>query len=156
MSENTYKDYIPANARVYVDYTKGKGNRVKFSYPKRYTYKQAVWKCAYKTIASFWIKLNIKIAMIILIPAIIVMLIIKAIQSPAEVVTAGSEMVSKESLMELVYVLVGFAGGIAYTLGLPAIATYFLQKDKELLGKLMPIIGYYSARMEEPELEQVY
>ena len=44
MADFTYKDYIPANARVLVDYTKPPQDRVKFSYPERMSYKKALWK----------------------------------------------------------------------------------------------------------------
>lgn len=44
---NIYKDYIPANARMVVDYDKPPKDRVKFAYPKKYTYEQALKKFGY-------------------------------------------------------------------------------------------------------------
>lgn len=44
-----YKEYIPANARVVVDYTAPPKDRVKFSYPRKYTQKQALRKAGWMT-----------------------------------------------------------------------------------------------------------
>ena len=44
MPELTYKDYIPANARVLVDYTQPPQERVKFAYPEEMTYEKAYKK----------------------------------------------------------------------------------------------------------------
>jgi hypothetical protein len=62
MTETTYRDYIPANARVVVDYTQPPKQKVKFSYPEDLTYEQALKKFGRRTFsrlgnALFWFEL---------------------------------------------------------------------------------------------------
>jgi len=61
MAKLIYKDYLPANARVLVDY-KAK-ERVKFSYPVNRTYKKALEDIAAPAIGGWWYWLNLQVIM---------------------------------------------------------------------------------------------
>lgn len=52
MDNFVYKDYIPANARILIDY-KAK-EKVRFSYPRKWTYWKAVRELAYPIIFFSW------------------------------------------------------------------------------------------------------
>ena len=80
MTEFIYKDYLPLNARVIVNYKSHE--RVKFSYPLKMSYWEAVWKNAYQTILSFWIHFNVLTIFYFFIYIITPFWILRSIFSP--------------------------------------------------------------------------
>lgn len=125
-----YKDYIPANARVIVDYTKK--DKVKFSYPKKYTYEQAVWKCAFPTVAGLYLWIMFIAFYTIGLPAMLIYMFIKADFSS---VAIESSAITWQQILNgitppLIIIYIAF--------GIPAIITLWLSLDKDRMGKLMP------------------
>jgi hypothetical protein len=51
-----YHDYIPANARIVIDYKAHE--KVKFSYPVEWTFWKAVWKRGVIVYINFWAGLH--------------------------------------------------------------------------------------------------
>lgn len=148
MAEFVYKDYIPANARILITY--GKENSVKFSYPNNWTYRKAVWKRAFPTIAGFWIMIHgiplFYFAFYIMLPAIIGFFLalypfILKYYNYESTTTIGKN------------VSIGIFGIIieltlvAYLFVMPAIITAVLARDKEKLSKWVPKLGYWQAKL---------
>lgn len=145
MSEFVYKDYLPANARIVIDY-KAK-ERVKFSYPRRWTYKKAVWKMGYITVFSFWANFHVILIFYLTLYLILPTLIIISIFFPFEQV---SEIPTHTEILIFNFITVLksliFAGGfLLYIFGIPALATLYLSRDKERLSNWVPKIGYWTA-----------
>lgn len=144
MSEFIYKEYLPANARVIIDYKARE--KVKFSYPRNMPYWKAVWKNAYPTVASFWIHLHVSIAFYIGVYIFLPAYILKSIFFPTIVeATSGYTIGFIYLLSTLILPLIGT---FAYLFGIPAIFTYYLARDKERLSSWIPKIGYWSANLE--------
>lgn len=150
--EHIFKDYIPANARVHVTYKKGENPQVDFKYPRKWTYKKAVWKCAYTNILHMWIVINYKI-MKVGIPIIILYWITNMINNPYTITKTVTEVYNINELIKTIGYAVLFIIGIVSYLGIPpATITYYLQKKKERLGKWIPLIGYYSNLISNKEV----
>lgn len=149
MADFVYKDYLPANARVIIDYTKD--NRVGFSYPIEWTYWKAVWKRGFKTVASFWLSLHLFLFFYLrplwiagLIGAIIFLII-----HPIELITKASILSSNS-------VIYPYIGGFFWFIGIPALITLWLALDKERMAKWFPKIGYWSAVMILGTCEKIF
>ena len=54
----TYKEYLPENSEIIVDYTKPPKERVGFNYPILRTYNQSILHGAYTTLLKKWLNLN--------------------------------------------------------------------------------------------------
>ena len=61
MTDFIYKDHIPANARILIDY-KAK-EKVKFAYPIKWTYKKALDTLVKPTVVGWWIWFNFQVGM---------------------------------------------------------------------------------------------
>lgn len=142
MTEFVYKDYLPLNARVIIDYKSSE--RVKFSYPLSMTYWKAVWKFAFPTILGFWLFTHTRIifygSIYLLFPLFILRSIFFPKIIPASVVEAYT--------MNFMFVLKDFVLPITlislYFFAVPALVTYYLARDKERLSAWVPKIGYWT------------
>lgn len=143
MSDFVYKDYLPANARIIIDYTKHE--KVGFSYPLEWTYQKAVWKRGYYTILSFWMSLHIFIFKFIGVLAIIYLIF-------ASIFNANMSM-ETTSIRLLTYVI---GVTIFYLFGIPAIATLILSFNKDIMSKLLPKLGYWSSNLSEGRAETIF
>jgi len=159
MSEHIYKDYIPANARVVVDYTKPKEQRVSFSYPTSWDYKKAVWKMAFPTITNFWIILHIRL---IILSSVIAIPLYALYQFATGKLTLASTISnspppSPVSINILFFkVISALIFAIFYFYGIPALFNYFISKDKKKLADVVPKAGYYTALMTGQLKKQTY
>ena len=141
MTEFVYKDYVPQNARVIIDYKARE--RVKFSYPKSMTYWKAVWKNAYPTVLGFWVAIHTSILFYTFIYIFIPFLLIRSIFSPF-VVKGGQDLIFNFFTF-LSDFLLPILGALFYLLGIPAIFLLWLATNKERLSAWIPKIGYWSA-----------
>ena len=142
MSEFVYKDYLPANARVIVDYKKEQ--KVAFSYPIKWSYRKAVWARAYPVVTSWWVGIHIiplMYACLLLFPIAILYLLIKSIFYPySRTITTTTTSTFNFVTSFLPIIIVAF-----YVFGVPAIITLILSKDKERISKWIPKMGYWTA-----------
>ena len=145
MNEFVYKDYLPANARVIINY-KAK-EKVKFSYPRKWTYWKAVWKCAYPTIASFWAKIHTIPAFYFALYFIFPYVIISAIYY-----FLNNIPISKENIT-LIIILPGM---LLYFFAIPVIFTFFLALNKERLSNMMPKFGYWVSSLNFSKKEIIF
>jgi hypothetical protein len=141
MAERTFKQSIPANARIIIDYDAKEP--VKFSYPRRWTYwKAVIWQASINYI-TFWQQIHAQIVYTIAIPAILFALI-KASFFPHDIVTAASV-----THYNLKYVLWGFLTAVAllfYIIGIPFLFCIYLAKfHKKFFSEITPKVGYWSA-----------
>ena len=148
MSEHIYKDYIPANARVVVDYTKPKEQRVSFSYPTSWDYKKAVWKRAFPTIASFWFSLNAQIIMHGAIFGGTAYVIYYLLTHPSFFESANSSF-NYIGLLELLLLAL-------YFILPPVLFTYIKSRDKDKLAAVVPKAGYYNALLSQSLRRKVF
>ncbi len=149
-----YKDYLPANARIVVDYTaKVAEDKVRFSYPKEWTYWKAVWKQGYLTVLQFWIALHIRY---LLIPLLFIILIatfvfmiamsIVAISNPtttAVAISTGESPIIFLTAQQVLWLSIG----LFYFLGLPAVFTFIIALKKEWISTIVPKLGCWSSLM---------
>jgi len=143
-----YRDYIPANANIVVDYDANKP--VKFSYPKEYTYWKAVWKLGRPTITSFWIAVNLSIFKYICIAILTCIIIYNISLIPGYLaVNTGKNLVTplyehnKESIMLILKLL----GLTFYVLGIPLIVTYVAALNKNIFSTMVPLSGYKATKL---------
>ena len=136
MTKETYKEYIPANARISIDYTKKKNDRVNFSYPVNYTYKKAVWKFTYQLV--------VVLTFLVLVYSAVILYFL--LYLPYSYITNPPVLSVSTSSFDMA---TGFAiiGGFFIILGIPAIITFYLSRKKERLANWSPRIGHYIARM---------
>ena len=151
MSEKVYKDYLPANARIIVDYNSKE--KVKFSYPNKWTYRKAVWRSAYPTIVAFWTIVQFIPFLYFLIYVGLPLFIcyVFYLLFTADLSTTTTYIYdfnyTKELLKQIV-VMVGISASVFfYMFGIPAFITYYLSRDKEKLSKWVPICGYWSSKI---------
>lgn len=153
MSEFVYKDYLPANARVIVDYKAHE--KVRFSYPISWSYKKAVWRRAYLTITSFWYALHITMFNNLFIPFLI-FISLRLIFFPFELVTRASN-VSYNFMFFFKYIILFYLLPLVfYMLGISAIATYYLSRNKERLSYWVPKIGYWTQCLMGSVKEKIF
>lgn len=141
MSEFEYKDYTPANARVIVDYTKGQ--KVSFSYPIKWTYWKAVFKRAYPTIMAFWLSIHTFWVGYILPYLIIVFVVVLAY---LVIIEYTIEIYSETLIYNLAYFAPALVA-VFYVFIIPMLITLYLARDKELLAKWMPKLGYWTYKL---------
>lgn len=138
----TYKEYLPLNARVIVDYTKEQ--KVTFSYPVEMTYEKAVWKRGFQIILSFWLALH-GYVLNILLPFFLLFffgfLMYLGFEGTHTItsVTGGW----KNSLLCMGLLIVC----LVYIFGIPAMFNYFASKRKEFYAGLIPKMGYWKSKM---------
>jgi len=136
MSEFTYKEYLPLNARIIIDYNQKKGEKVKFSYPKEMEYKKAVWKSGYPTINGFWLVLNIQFFMYVLVPFFIIRWI-----------SDYYHIFGLQTATGLIIDTHLIAIGIVEIFTVPIIVTFYLSRNKEKLSTWIPKMGYLSGKL---------
>ena len=147
MADLTYKDYIPANARVLVDYTKPPQDRVKFSYPERMSYKKALWKFGFPSFRRLTDTIFILLSAYLFeffIVFEITSALIKFMANP----TLGGAMLTAAPLTASA--LAGFGIAILAALSLtmlilfwiPALLTWYYGRDKEKLANILPKMNY--------------
>lgn len=151
MSDFVYKDYLPANARVIIDYTRK--DKVGFSYPIEWSYWEAVWKRGYLTVLSFWLTINIywvflftPLFVLGIIGYLIFLLFHPTTQTIAEHIDAINFITHG-----LPIILQFF-----YLLGIPALFTFWLSLDKERMSKWFPKLGYWSAKIIRGTKEKIF
>jgi hypothetical protein len=148
MSDFVYKDHLPLNARIIVNYNQKKGEKVKFSYPVEMTYEKAVWHNAYPTIFSFYIVILFYVGISCAFFSFLVSLtklpsfltnffIIKT-----ETITTTSSTYTGviETIQILIFILL-------VLVAIPILLTFFLSRDKERLSKWVPWFGYWLGRL---------
>ena len=145
MSEFVYKDYLPANARVIVDYTRK--NKVGFSYPLEWTYWKAVWKRGFQTVATFWSSLHICF-FIYLMPLFVIALVGGLIF----LIIHPIDLISEASVISSNWIVYPILGAIFWVIGIPALITFWLALDKERMAKWFPKLGYFAGIMVEGTL----
>jgi len=139
---NSYHNYIPANARVNIEFSKDEP--VSFSYPREWTYWKAVWKIAYSNVFLLWITINFKTISYVSWVALPV-LSLKYLFFPVSVYLPGDFIVYDWTfiLRLLLSILIFFM----YFYGLPALFTLWLAQDKDKMARWIPKIGYWARIM---------
>jgi len=134
--KKVYKDYLPLNANVTIDYSAEEKDRVRFDYPIKYSYKKAVWKGAYVAILGLWLYILLAIAYSGLIIYVLYkcILLIGTAQSVPIHISLASLITALLPLIIFGYVM----------FGIPAIITYYLSLDKKRLAKFVPKLSKYS------------
>ena len=152
MSEVIYKDYLPANARILVDYRAKE--KVKFSYPIEWTYWKAVRKRALPIVMSFIALIFLHFAIyisIVVIPYFLIYLYLNPITYYVQ---------SHWVTYDFSYILsfVGFIAGIELLiiLCIPSIITIYLALNKERLGKWIPLLGYWNTKLRGRIKEKIF
>lgn len=143
MSEVVYKDYIPANARIVVNYRAKE--KVKFSYPIEWTYWKAVRKRALPVVIQFICMIIIKVLLyvgIFVVPYFLINLYLNPVVRYVEAHYSTLDL----SLI-LRFALPIFFVEVFIILIIPVIITIYLALDKDRLGCWIPRLGYYSALM---------
>lgn len=148
MTEFVYKDYLPANARVVIDYTAHE--KVKFSYPIDWSYWKAVWRRAYPTIACFWLNLHVTVIFYAALYIGFPFLLIRAIFFPY--ITIETTTIYHDFIHNVLPLIIT----IFYVMGIPAIVTLILARDKEKLAKWMPKIGYWAICLRGAKKEAIF
>ena len=149
MSEFVYKDYLPANARVIVDYTRE--NKVGFSYPLEWTYWEAVWKRGFYTVLTFWLSLHLFL-MVYSLP----FFIIGVISGLIFLLIHPIELLLKVSVISSDWFVYPYIITIIWLGGIPLLITSWLALDKERMAKWFPKLGYWSAIMMTGTREKVF
>ena len=166
-----YKDYIPANARVVVDYTKE--DKVKFSYPVEYTYWGAVYKCVYSNILSLIIYIigkllkYVGLALLVYVAISSVHILYDSCIAENHAMAFGNNTSNSTSLCEAQFdfsglmdsspeiveidinpigrVFLFFAIGLILFFIIPLIFVTIIGMKKEWLSKVAPKIGYWNS-----------
>lgn len=123
----TWKDIIPANARVTVEYS-GKNPKVKFIYPSEMSYRKAVWTQSYSVILKFLFYVLFIPFMIISIPLLI-----------------WANRNDHETLIS-VFILCIYFGIIII---LPFLVTFILSRNKEFFSSILPKIGMWNSKISD-------
>lgn len=146
MSDFVYSDYIPANARILINYNKE--DKVKFVYPREWTYWKAVWKCAYTNVLNLWLTLHVVPTFYLLLYIGLPYVTIGAIFFD----TTITNVVTYSFRKDLLFIFIASL----YLFGIPALVTYYLARDKDRLSKWNPKIGYWSQKLFFKGCEKIY
>ena len=147
MSE-IYKDYIPANARVVVDYSAKE--KVKFTFPIDWTYKKAVWKRAFPCIYSLWHTIHF-LPIIYISFILIPFMLIKIIFFPSILMSEA-----RIEYIDFLHVVLPMLLGVFYLMGIPAIFTFILSLNKDRMSRWLPKIGYWSSKLNFRTCEKIF
>jgi len=157
MNEFEYKDYNPSNARIIINYKAKKGEKVKFDFPIKRTYKQSVWQSAFSNILNFWLLMHLQIAHYIILPIALIGLTIYLFINLSKIISSISTTGTTAALSELpIGAILGWLGALFYFFVTPYIITFILSRNKELLAKWMPKIGYYNSLLSNDLKEKVF
>ncbi len=154
MSE-LYKDIIPANANIEIEY--GKESKVKFSYPINWTYRKAVLHRAFPTILTFFMLAFMKLLSFILwafiLPLWIYVLVIKNID-----IALYNE--TTNAIIQIATFLFNHSDLIVDILGIFFLFSFMfpfiLALNKNLLSVVMPKAGYYSTVLIGKSKEKIF
>jgi len=141
MTKRLYHDYLPLNANIVIDYNAQE--RVKFSYPKEYSYWRAVWKFGRWTVTGFWWAINIKIAYYLILIVCFFLIIYYLWTVPVIDLFGSSKNLAFQTWKPMLKVLIF----MFYLLGVPTIYTFIIALNKEWFSKLMPNFGYLQAKI---------
>ena len=137
-----FKDIIPANANIEIEY--GKEDAVKFSYPISWTYKQAVIKRAFPTIFTFFVLAFAKVIVFLFWIMVVLFLFYNVFYNLGiipkyDIIFNINKIYAHIPLINnlLVYSLLSF---LIFCIVFP----FALSLNKNLLSSLMPKFGYYS------------
>ena len=139
MSETVYRDYIPADAEIIVDYTAQE--KVKFSYLKEWTYREAVWKNAFPSIFSLLFAITLY--------PVIVIFMVYYIALELNPHYASSTIISIKNLA-----IIGYFYLILLLVSINT--TYILSLNKEKLSTIVPRIIYWGAMLFSFAKEKTY
>src|SRR3989338_6027331 len=153
MSEFVYKDYLPANARVIIDYKKEQ--KVSFSYPIEWSYWKDVWKRGYFTVLGFWVVLHAILFRYFFYYLLVPIIVIKSIFFPF-IIERSAKLVIIDFGIVFVYFLLPMIITAFYFFALPAIATLILAFNKDRLSYWLPKMGYWSAYLLDGRKEATF
>ena len=129
-----YRDYIPGNARIIIDYKKDE--KVRFSYPIEWTYWKAVWERAVHTFFSFF--------RILSIPILVVAFLIYKIRFDTFVVNPSGTI----TYVRLGYFIIyGYVVYMVWLYVLPLLVCYVLALDKELFSRVLPRLSVFVTKV---------
>src|SRR3989338_11571627 len=153
MSEFVYKDYLPANARVIIDYKKEQ--KVSFSYPIEWSYWKDVWKRGYFTVLGFWVVLHAILFRYFFYYLLVPIIVIKSIFFPF-IIERSAKLVIIDFGIVFVYFLLPMIITAFYFFALPAIATLILAFNTDILSYWLPKMGYWSAYLLDGRKEATF
>lgn len=135
-----WHEYIPANARVVVDYEAPPKDRVKFTYPKKTTFKKALWANYFSVLTLWMIYMGIPLLLTIIIartfPYAQLLGYYLKYGFPAQQI--GKVTTIQISLIPLLVTMAVFASICAP----PAITLLWLQQDKKKTAMIIPKLNY--------------
>lgn len=144
MSEIVYKDYIPANSRVIIDYKKDE--KVRFSYPLEYTYEQAVKKFVGPTTYSWWMAINLLLFFYTMFAGMIIIFILFLfLQLKNPVLVERIVFMTNNTKTLVPDIWIPFF--ILYFFLPPYLIKKYLVHDKERLSRWFPVLGYQASKM---------
>jgi hypothetical protein len=157
----TYHDYIPANARIVIDYAAKQ--KVKFTYPVEWTFWKAVNRRGLLNYVAFWIGIHVKIVQVVMailaLPVTIFVgwrVVWSFINEVEEVVTTETVIVSNPVLVIRTNFL-WFTAFFCYFFLPPIIVCYSLAFfNKELFSRLTPSIGKWVALLYGNAKQKVF
>jgi hypothetical protein len=133
-----YKDYLPSNANIIIDYAAKE--KVRFSYPKERTYWQAVRQSAWPNVLTFWLVFNFKILVYFFIVLFVGFTMFVGINYSyyAQDLNFGTADIS---FLVNVFLITFYIAGV------PLVVTYLLALNKKVFSQIMPIFGYEAHKM---------
>lgn len=157
--KETWHEYLPANARVVVDYNKPPQEKVKFTYPKEWTWKGATEHIIFPTMFAWWMIIGIFEIFVlvattigfyigILITQPFFRTVLYYAMFPPKVIkpSAGHNLIP--IINHIPITVAGIASAMPMTifcitfLLMPFICTWYFYKHKEEVGKFFPKINY--------------
>jgi hypothetical protein len=152
-----YKEYLPENAQVLVDYTQPPKDRVKFLYVKERTYNQALMHGGLNSFLNFWfvqlmliaipigififgIMIGFGIGYVIIHPSIILYSLNTLWQPNYSTTTQAT------AYPGLILAIVQISSIMLIPFGVPILALLIASRDKELLARMVPKMNYNCAK----------
>jgi hypothetical protein len=125
-----YKEYLPENAEVIVDYTKPPKDRVAFNYVKKRNYWQAIFHGGYASFANLWNRLFGKSFYLIM--------------------GMGLGLLITDTPMTINSLPIGifiFLGAFLFYYWVPIIATFIAALNPELISRMIPKMNYTAVKL---------
>lgn len=144
----TFKDYLPANARINIVYEPFR--KAEFTYPIKYTYKEAIWKCAYSNAIQFWLSIHYWPLMYGAILWIIGYSTWLYFNPSIEVTTTILDWTTPLKGTIIVFIM------MAYAFIPPAIITLYISRNKERLSHYAPLLAVWSAKLIGGSLKKTF
>ena len=161
MPKETFKEYIPANARVIVDYTAPPKERVKFEYPKKgWTWKKGTLRIIFPTLLMYWMFIGVFELMVLfsvilgfyaglfIISPFVRTVIYYAIFPPKVITPSAPTSIFQPINISAIHPFQFLLNNIPNTiflitiLVLPIVTTYYFYKNKEKASEIMPKLNY--------------